>query len=103
MATKCAYEDLDEGKFSLPLIHLLEHSPSAPAVRGLLFHQPEKNRLSMEMKTWVVSEMKATGSLDYVANVLIRINDEILKLVDEIEAVQGKNSTLKSYILALRI
>jgi hypothetical protein len=47
--------------------------------------------------------MKAAGSLDYVADILINIHDEMLKTLDDIEAELGSNKKLRFMVISLRL
>ncbi|OXV08239.1 hypothetical protein Egran_03997 [Elaphomyces granulatus] len=95
-AKKGFCDDLSEGKFSLPLIHLLQHSASSGRVRGLLFRH--KGELSPEMKSWVLSQMKAAGSLDYVSDVLEHLHENITRALEDVVTELGRNEQLEGLI-----
>ncbi|KAN0083031.1 Isoprenoid synthase domain containing protein [Elaphomyces granulatus] len=95
-AKKGFCHDLSEGKFSLPLIHLLQHSAASDRVWGLLFRH--KGELSPEMKMWVLSEMKAVGSLDYVSGILEHLHENITTALEDVMADLGRNKQLEDLI-----
>ncbi|KAL3459287.1 isoprenoid synthase domain-containing protein [Aspergillus heterothallicus] len=80
-AKKGFCEDLSEGKFSFPLLHLLQHSPHPDTVRGVMFHREDKTDFSIEMKQFILAEMKEAGSLTYTMNLLEELFDAIIRRV----------------------
>ncbi|PGH12319.1 hypothetical protein AJ79_04385 [Helicocarpus griseus UAMH5409] len=96
-------DDLSEGKFSLPLIHFLNHSPAADRVRTLIFNRQAGSGLSFELKKWILSEMESAGSIEYVADILKSLHAEALRLFEGVEAKLGRNSRLKMMVIATHI
>jgi geranylgeranyl pyrophosphate synthase len=76
-AQKGAYEDLDEGKFSLPLIHTWHSSTNRIQLRGILQRRLMEGKLINEQKILVLDMMKKHGSLEYTLKVLRVLYDEM--------------------------
>ncbi|KAL2847646.1 isoprenoid synthase domain-containing protein [Aspergillus pseudodeflectus] len=102
-AKKGFCEDLSEGKFSFPLLHLLQHSPNADIVRGVMFHREDKADLSIEMKQFILAEMKEVGSLGYTMNLLEELFSAMLGALDNVEAKLGLNKKLRIFLLLLKV
>ncbi|KMU72787.1 geranylgeranyl pyrophosphate synthetase [Coccidioides immitis RMSCC 3703] len=104
-------DDLSEGKFSLPLIHFLQHAPSQKAdqIRGLIFHRhqragsPLKSTISIETKQWILSEIKKVGSLEYVHDILDDMHDAMSRMLDDLESELGKNVKLNALLAGLKL
>lgn len=102
-AKKGFCDDLSEGKFSLPLIHFLDVSPAAGKVRDMLFCDSRETDLSQEDKAWVLSEMRSSGSLEYVREITIQLQHDILKTLSGIELELGPNAQLRKLMCGLRM
>ncbi|EAS35698.3 geranylgeranyl pyrophosphate synthetase [Coccidioides immitis RS] len=110
-AKKGFCDDLSEGKFSLPLIHFLQHAPSQKAdqIRGLIFHRhqragsPLKSTISIETKQWILSEIKKVGSLEYVHDILDDMHDAMSRMLDDLESELGKNVKLNALLAGLKL
>lgn len=84
------------------LIHTLQNSPTADRIRGLIFGG---TRVGMpeEIKSYILSEMRAAGSLDYTLRIASELYRNILELLDELEAVIGKNDLLRNLVVFLKV
>ncbi|KAL4925985.1 bifunctional terpene synthase/polyprenyl synthetase family protein [Aspergillus undulatus] len=102
-AKKGFCEDLSEGKFSFPLIHLLQTIASPERIRGVLFNRDGKVELSVETKQFVLDEMKEAGSLSYTKQILDELFDAMLETLDNVEAKLGQNKKLRIFLLWLKI
>ncbi|KAL4994671.1 isoprenoid synthase domain-containing protein [Aspergillus recurvatus] len=102
-AKKGFCEDLSEGKFSFPLIHLLQNIDNPDLIRGTLFRRDEATELSVEMKQFVLDEMKEAGSLTHTKQVLDGLFDAMLETLDNLEAELGPNKKLRIFLLWLKI
>ncbi|KAL6230379.1 isoprenoid synthase domain-containing protein [Aspergillus navahoensis] len=96
-------EDLSEGKFSFPLIHLLQNIAKPDLIRGILFRRDDATELSVEMKQFVLDEMKKTRSLTHTKEVLDGLFDAILETLDNLEAELGPNKKLRIFLLWLKV
>jgi ophiobolin F synthase len=92
-------EDLDEGKFSLPLIHLLQNSKRRRMLENLLQERGRKGQMSMDLKKLVLDEMEQTGSLEFTRNTLLDMEADIGGLVERVEGQTG----VGNYVLRLML
>ncbi|KAI1943052.1 hypothetical protein LOZ66_000747 [Ophidiomyces ophidiicola] len=109
-AKKGFCDDLSEGKFSLPLIHLLQNAPSQAVdrVRDLIFRRDQRAEdsgrdLSLISKRWVLAEMKNVGSLEYVYTVLEHMHAEMFVLLNSVENDIGENKKLRAFLVLLKL
>ncbi|KAL5341064.1 isoprenoid synthase domain-containing protein [Aspergillus crustosus] len=97
-------EDLDEGKFSLPLIYLLRKTPYPERITAALFNRPTGEKtVSHEVKTMILNEMESVGTFDYVRRVLKQLHSELLRLLEEVETQHGSNPAARLLILGLAL
>ena len=91
------YEDLDEGKFSLPLIHSLQESQSkSPGsnilLTSLLQQRRTTGKMTSEAKKLILEEFERTGSLEYTRSILQGLFSQLQKEIEGIEAHFGKQN-----------
>ncbi|PGH21525.1 hypothetical protein AJ80_03193 [Polytolypa hystricis UAMH7299] len=104
-------EDLDEGKYSFPLIHCIQTLESEPALAGgimqlraFLVKRRLEGKLSYEAKREVLATMKKTQSLDYTLGILRGLHGELEKEVGKLEAKFGEeNFTLRVMLELLKV
>ncbi|GLB22919.1 hypothetical protein AtubIFM61612_003498 [Aspergillus tubingensis] len=101
--TKGYCEDLSEGKLSFPLIHALQNSHAADMVKGLLFHRENGQELSLDMKRYIVAEMKKAGSLAYARDTAMQLFDAMMETLERVEAKLGPNERLKALLRLLKL
>ncbi|KAK6855220.1 hypothetical protein PG995_008752 [Apiospora arundinis] len=104
--TKGFAEDLDEGKYSFPLIHALEHA--RPASRAALEHLLMRRRVAGHadacQKDFTIGLFRETGSLASTTEVLRALRRELEDEVGRLEAAMGKaNPGLRGVIRAFKI
>ncbi|OZJ02656.1 hypothetical protein BZG36_04415 [Bifiguratus adelaidae] len=92
---KCFCEDIEEGKFSFPIIHCLENS-SWPQVLLAILRQRTKCR---HLKQHALDMITRSGSLVYTRNVLNSYQQEITKRVARL----GGNALMEKLIEQLAI
>ncbi|KAI0116203.1 terpenoid synthase [Hypoxylon sp. NC0597] len=103
-AQKGFCEDLDEGKFSLPLIHALAHSDEAPHLRDLLHQRRRNGKCTMEQKHLILTRMREAGSLRYVLHVLQALHTELDAEVGRLERVFGQvNHEIRLMLAILQV
>lgn len=90
-------EDLDEGKFSFPLIHAIQHSSHKLQLLSILQERRAAGKLSFEQKKVVLEHMGRTKSLEYTKSCLDILHDEINR---ELQVVE-KGFAAENYILKL--
>ncbi|KAL2858986.1 isoprenoid synthase domain-containing protein [Aspergillus pseudodeflectus] len=100
--TKKGYcEDLDEGKFSLPLIHLLLHTPCPDRITSALYNRVPSTGLQEEVKTYILDAMQSARTFEYVREVLSHLHGEIMKTLDEAEKTLGINNGVRMLLVGL--
>ncbi|PLB54031.1 terpenoid synthase [Aspergillus steynii IBT 23096] len=104
-AKKGFCDDLSEGKFSFPLIHLLQQSPNADVLRQLPIFgaDGQRDEVSEATKLDILDEMKRTGSLEHTLDVLNQLFDSMLATLDTVEKQMGPNKKLRCLILLLKL
>ncbi|KAI0520768.1 terpenoid synthase [Xylaria bambusicola] len=100
-AQKGFCEDLDEGKFSLPLIHALAHTDKAVHIQGLLRERHRKGRFTKEQKQYILTHIRGAGSLAYVLQLLRALYGEVEAEVRRLESVFGQENHEMRLMLAL--
>jgi geranylgeranyl pyrophosphate synthase len=97
---------LDEGKFSLTLIHALENAAETDynILQHLMAQRHVSSGMSLAQKHLVLDLLKATGSLEYTVATLRKISKEIDVEVDSIESVTGiENRSLRTLLDLLKV
>lgn len=97
---------MDEGKFSLTLIHALEHAPKAEysILRHTLLQRHIARGMALSQKYLILDILKATGSLQYTVDALREIGKEISVEVDHIERETGiENKSLRTLLELLKV
>lgn len=114
MGQKGFCEDLDEGKFSFPVVHCLL-SPHVSSTPGLVSTLELRNifmsrdrwsgqGLSHEMKLLVLDMLNSAGSLEYCREVLKRLNVDLEAEIAAIEGMTGvQNPILRALAKKLRL
>ncbi|KAK7756059.1 hypothetical protein SLS62_002002 [Diatrype stigma] len=99
-------DDLDEGKFSLTLIHALENTEEAEysILRHVLGQRHIANGMSLAQKHLVLHILKEAGSLEYTVTALRKISQEIEAETDSIEEATGiENKPLRALFEVLKV
>ncbi|KAM7195197.1 Geranylgeranyl diphosphate synthase sdnC [Rhypophila sp. PSN 637] len=100
-------DDLDEGKFSLTLVHALENSPEAERsiLRHLLAQRASSDcGMSLAQKHLIIDIVRAAGSLEYTLTALREIGREIEAELGRVEQVTGmENRPLRGLVEVLRV
>ncbi|OOQ85950.1 hypothetical protein PEBR_23234 [Penicillium brasilianum] len=95
-------EDLDEGKFSLLLLHLLNHTRHPDRITAPLFNRASGARdLAREVKVHIIQAMDKAGTFEYAQGVLKYLHEETMRTLDEVEADLGRNTEAKILLLGL--
>lgn len=94
IAAKGFCEDLDEGKFSLPLIHALRISQKQKQRLRAILQERRHNGSGMcvEMKSLVLEMLRDAGSLEYVRQVLKELEDAIDAEIRRVEEIVGEEN-----------
>jgi len=95
-------EDLDEGKFSFPIVHAL-NIHDVPVIPELVSFVEKKiagcGHLSKEQKVLVLEALDKSGSFEYTRNTMKRLFVHIEEKIERLEEETG----LKNYILRLLV
>jgi len=102
-------EDLDEGKYSLPLIHALGHCKQLPnlrshgtvVLRNLLAQRHVTGRMTMEQKKLFLQHIEAQGSLDYTRQAMQELQVELKSLAEQMGML--RNEQLKNLMETLKV
>ncbi|KAH8882985.1 terpenoid synthase [Thozetella sp. PMI_491] len=103
-AQKGFCEDLDEGKFSLPLIHALAHTDKALLLGSLLRERRRRGQCTPEQKHLILALMREAGSLTYVLHVLQALHAELSAEVGRLERIFGQvNHEIRLMLALLKV
>ncbi|KAF9892770.1 Geranylgeranyl pyrophosphate synthase [Aspergillus nanangensis] len=93
-------EDLDEGKHSFPLIHLLQNSPDHLMIRNILQQRSQDGQMPMELKTLVLQKMNEARSLDYVRKTIHSLETQAKDALGVLEKQAGQKNYMLRYLIA---
>ncbi|KAL4796622.1 putative geranylgeranyl diphosphate synthase [Aspergillus venezuelensis] len=89
-------EDLDEGKFSLPIIHLLQSLPDNDVIRNLWMQRRVHRTATQAQKQIILDLMKDRGSLEFTLTIMNATYEKVEREIGEVESKFGKgNSDLR--------
>ncbi|KAK2596371.1 hypothetical protein N8I77_013265 [Diaporthe amygdali] len=95
-------EDLDEGKYSLPVIHALKQLD--PVLQGLLQYRKQCGGMTTEMKYLAMDHLGERGSLLYTEKVLRCLEKALASHLAKLDDAAGlKNSGLAKILLKLQL
>ncbi|KAL2817761.1 isoprenoid synthase domain-containing protein [Aspergillus cavernicola] len=94
-------EDLDEGKFSLPLIHLMQTMPCNYVVRNLWTQRRVNEKATLAHKQVILDLMEKSGSLQFTVDALDILHVEVKKSIAELERKFGVENFQLRLILEL--
>lgn len=95
-------EDLDEGKYSLPVIHALQQLD--PILEGLLQQRKQCGGMTMEMKYLAMDHLRERGSLLYTEKVLGCLEKALASHLARLDdAAETRNSGLAKILLKLQL
>jgi geranylgeranyl pyrophosphate synthase len=85
-------EDLDEGKYSLPLIHALGAEPHNLQLRSVLIERRVAGHSTTEHKKLVLENLARTKSLEFTAHVMKTLHAETMRTIDKVEKDFGNEN-----------
>ncbi|KAG4271065.1 fusicoccadiene synthase [Fusarium proliferatum] len=95
-------EDLDEGKYSLTLIHALQTDPSDLLINVLSMRRVQ-GKLTTQQKMLVLEVMKTNGSLDWTSKLLGMLHTRVVAEIDSLEiSMKRDNPALKALVERLK-
>ncbi|KAH8423754.1 bifunctional terpene synthase/polyprenyl synthetase family protein [Aspergillus melleus] len=96
-------EDLEEGKFSLPLIHLLKTMPDNYVLRNVWMQRRVRGTATRAQKETILDLMKQNGSLQFTEDTLEVLYGHMEKGIGELERKFGvENFQLRLILEMLR-
>ncbi|KAL4914351.1 putative geranylgeranyl diphosphate synthase [Aspergillus aurantiobrunneus] len=96
-------EDLEEGKFSLPLIHLLGAMPDNYVLKNIWMQRRVNRTASHAQKETILSLMKKSGSLRFTLDTLGVLYNDVEKSIADLESQFGhENFQLRLIVELLR-
>jgi geranylgeranyl pyrophosphate synthase len=97
-------EDLDEGKFSFPLMHFINTRCDTHELHELLRQRMETGAMSSESKALVLEMLDESGSLEYTRQVSRMLYEQIKGCISKVENAAGEyNRPMRSFLHALYI
>ncbi|PQE20323.1 gibberellin cluster-GGPP-synthase protein [Rutstroemia sp. NJR-2017a BBW] len=96
-------EDLDEGKYSLPLLHLLESEVNNIQIFNILSTRRATGKMPYEQKILMLEHFKRAGSLEFTAAVLDSLHADIFSEIERLEKRCGENPHLRILAELLRL
>ncbi|RAK81477.1 bifunctional terpene synthase/polyprenyl synthetase family protein [Aspergillus fijiensis CBS 313.89] len=94
-------EDLEEGKFSLPLIHLLQSMPENHVLRNVWMQRRVRGTATHAQKETILELMKRNGSLQFTEDTLKILYGHLEKSIGELERRFGAENFQLRLILEL--
>ncbi|RAH57216.1 terpenoid synthase [Aspergillus piperis CBS 112811] len=96
-------QDLDEGKLSLPLIHLLTQSPNAALIEIIQQERVRHNKLPADLKQLILDEMRDQKILQLTEETLNGLEAKVYRHLERLEVSTGiKNFTFRFLLDRLR-
>ncbi|KAK6497448.1 hypothetical protein TWF481_011857 [Arthrobotrys musiformis] len=102
--TKGHLSDLDEGKYSLMLIHSLRNSKEGTQLKSLLTMRARQGNLSPEQKDTVMKILMRSESMEYTLNILEELDNGMDNQLGRLENQAGeRNVILRAVLEKLRM
>ncbi|KFY89752.1 hypothetical protein V500_05515 [Pseudogymnoascus sp. VKM F-4518 (FW-2643)] len=99
---KGLFEDLDEGKYTLALIHAMGTAPEEQErlLRNILAQRRILGKLPLDHKKLVLDHLELCGSMDFTVTALEKLHTAILKEIEKIDQEYGQQNTLLISLLS---
>lgn len=85
-------EDLDEGKYSLPLILALTKSPRKGQINSLLVQRRVTGSLTYEQKCLILEHVRGSGALEATKTIMDSLANELEGEVDRLGKIFGEEN-----------
>ncbi|RVD87488.1 uncharacterized protein DFL_001722 [Arthrobotrys flagrans] len=96
--------DLDEGKYSIMIIHALKNTTEGTKLKSLLTLRSRQGNLSVEQKKVVMGILARTESMEYTFHLLRELLEETKNRLRNIEDLfGGRNSILQTILEKLEV
>ncbi|KAF5638643.1 gibberellin cluster-GGPP-synthase [Fusarium sp. NRRL 25303] len=96
-------EDLDEGKYSLTLIHALQ-TDSSDLLTNILSMRRVQGKLTAQQKMLILEVMKTNGSLDWTSKLLGMLHTRVVAEIESLEvSTKRDNHGLRALVERLKL
>ncbi|TRX89867.1 hypothetical protein FHL15_009300 [Xylaria flabelliformis] len=96
-------EDLDEGKYTLPVIHLLQSKQDEHLVQNILSTRHMTGKMDELTKRLFLDCLQRAGSMEYTYEILQMVHKDFLLELDRVNTAFGsENQAMRSLIDALQ-
>ena len=100
-------EDLDEGKFSYPIVHFLQHAPEMLRAHVIsIFRQRpsggtgrETTPMAREVKQHVLDLLESEGTFEAVLKLLRQMEAEIIAEIGQLEEITGESNPMLRLVI----
>lgn len=92
-------EDLTEGKFSYPIIHIIRANPQNRQLINIL----KQKTTDDEVKKYAVKYMESTGSFEYCKNILRDLNDKAMSMIESIDEGKSQGEGIKKFLKKMMV
>jgi ophiobolin F synthase len=100
-------EDLDEGKFSYPLVHFLQHGPVELRAHVIsIFRQRPSDGggqgtwpVTREVKQYVLDLLESAGTFEAVLELMCRMESEIRTEIERVEEAVGESNPMLRLVI----
>lgn len=97
-------DDLDEGKYSHPLIHALWSDYDAAELSSLLHERSVQGYMSEQGKKRVLEHLRLAGSMEYTLESMLQLEHEMLWVIESLEQSAGwHNWALRLLLFKLKV
>ena len=97
-------EDLDEGKYTLPVIHLLQSRQDEHLVQNILSTRHTTGKMGELTKHLFLDCLQRAGSMEYTSEILQVVLKDLLLELDRVNTAFGsENQAMRSLIDALKV
>ncbi|KAF5006548.1 hypothetical protein FDECE_7074 [Fusarium decemcellulare] len=96
-------EDLDEGKYSLPLLHALQNDNSG-LLMNILSTRRTQGRLTVQQKALILDQMEASGSLSWTRSLIDDLHEQLITGIERLEKELNRNNpALRKLVKLLKL
>ncbi|KPM42335.1 hypothetical protein AK830_g4208 [Neonectria ditissima] len=97
-------EDLDEGKYSLPLIHAIQTDTEGFLLANLLSTRRAQGKLTPQQKMLVLDRIKASGGFEVTRSILSDLHVQVMTEIEGLECGFNKqNGQIRALAERLRL
>lgn len=94
-------DDLDEGKYTLPLIHLLLTGEDRHLTQNILSSRHIIGKMDQGSKLLLLEQMSKSHSMEYAASVLHTVHNEIARELKLLDQLFGTDNRKMAFLLEM--